>query len=90
MSLDYNKSEAVPIEILCDRLDELSDAITKGRDSTEREFCMRIPAEVDRDADLVLAEAARRLRLASLYMNGNRAGSSLRLFGVWPEPEVSE
>lgn len=40
---------------------ELSEAITKGKWGFECAFTMRIPAEVDRDADLVLMEAARRL-----------------------------
>ena len=45
-------------EILIKRLNELSDAVTKGRESVAREFTMRVPAEPDRDADLVLAKAA--------------------------------
>jgi len=61
MSTNYQSSEEVPTEILVARLLELSDAITKGKDGVDREFTMRIPAECDRDADLVLAEAARRL-----------------------------
>ena len=42
------------------RLNELSDAVTKGR-SGMSEFTMRVPAEPKRDADLVLSEAAIRL-----------------------------
>lgn len=61
MSTHYHKGQDVPTDVLANRLDELSGAVTKGRDGMH-EFCMRIPAEVDRDADLVLAEAARRLR----------------------------
>jgi hypothetical protein len=61
MSTNYQSSEEVPTAILIARLQKLSDAITEGKDSVEREFTMRIPAECDRDADLVLAEAARRL-----------------------------
>lgn len=61
MSNKYLTSADVPDSILIARLHELSDAITKGRDSINREFTMRVPAEVDRDADLVLAEAARRI-----------------------------
>lgn len=61
MSTQYQRSEDVPTSVLADRLDELSDAVTKGA-SGMHEFFMRIPAELDRDADLVLAEAAKRLR----------------------------
>ena len=61
MSRKYNSSPEVPTEVLVNRLKELSSAITTGRDALEREFTMRIPAECDRDADLVLSEAAKRL-----------------------------
>ena len=61
MTTKYQNSKDVPIETLVNRLNELSDAIAGGRDSQAREFTMRIPAECDRDADLVIAEAARRL-----------------------------
>ena len=42
---------------LCARLRELSYAVTRGRDGM-REFDMRVPAEPERDADLVLSRAA--------------------------------
>jgi lipid II:glycine glycyltransferase (peptidoglycan interpeptide bridge formation enzyme) len=61
MSTEYRTSRAVPTKILCDRLEELSCAIANGKRSIEREFTMRVPAEVDRDPDLVLSEAARRI-----------------------------
>jgi len=64
MSTKYRESKEVPTNILCDRLEEISNAICE-RDSGKsllRECTMRIPAELDRDADLILAEAARRLR----------------------------
>lgn len=61
MSTKYQHGDAVPSELLCKRLHELSDAVTKGRDAIDQEFTMRIPAELDRDADLVLSESARRL-----------------------------
>jgi len=48
--------------VLADRLKELSSVVSNNRDRMESEFTMRIPAEVDRDADLVLMEASRRLR----------------------------
>lgn len=47
---------------LADRLDELSDAVTKG-EKGRHEFTMQVPAEPNRDADLVLSTAAQRLRL---------------------------
>jgi hypothetical protein len=62
MSTKYQNSKDVPTSVLVARLEELSDAIAGGRESQAREFTMRIPAECDRDADLVLAEAARRLK----------------------------
>jgi hypothetical protein len=64
MSRKYKESSDVPTDVICDRLDELADAVTKG-DRGMHEFTMRIPAEPDRDADLVLSAAATRLRLAN-------------------------
>lgn len=61
MSTKYKSSKDVPTDALISRLNELSDAITGGRDSLHREFTMRIPAECNRDADLVIGEAASRL-----------------------------
>lgn len=66
MSRKYKKSEDVPNSELAKRLDELSDAVVARMNRNEslfdREFTCRIPCELDRDADVVLAEAARRLR----------------------------
>lgn len=61
MSRKYENTKDVPTAALVIRLRELSDAVTGGRAATESEFSMRVPAECDRDADLVLAEAAERL-----------------------------
>jgi hypothetical protein len=63
MSTRYNYSKDVPTETLVARLNEIVDALTAcdHGESMRREMTMRIPAEVDRDADLVLDEAARRL-----------------------------
>lgn len=61
MSRKYQNTKDVPTAALIVRLRELSDAIAGGRAATESEFSMRVPAECDRDADLVLAEAAERL-----------------------------
>ena len=62
MSTNYKHSHEVPTARLARRLDELSDAVRMPGEERDRELTMRIPAEVDRDADLVLGEAARRLR----------------------------
>lgn len=61
MSNKYKSSWDVPTEVLCKRLDQLSQAVTKG-EKGQSEFYMRIPAEVDHDADIVIAEASRRLK----------------------------
>ena len=63
MSIKYKSGEEVPSNILADRLDELSKVISKGHDAPfSNEFTMRIPAECDRDADIVLSAAAQRIR----------------------------
>lgn len=62
MSNNYKHGDRVPSEVLCARLDELADAVTQGAAGVNREFTMRVPAELDRDADLVLSGAARRIR----------------------------
>ncbi len=62
MSTKYRDKDDVPSEVLCSRLDELANAVTQGSKGLNREFSMRIPAEHDRDADLVLSAAARRIR----------------------------
>lgn len=61
MSTKYRNSRDVPLDTIITRLEELSDAVIGGRESQGREFTMRIPAECDRDADLVIGEAAVRL-----------------------------
>lgn len=60
MSTQYRYSKDVPTSVLIERLKELSKAVA---DNNIGEFTMNIPVEVDRDADIVLAEAARRLEL---------------------------
>ncbi len=62
MSIKYQNMDEVPSEVLSSRLMELSDAVVAGRGAIAREFTMRVPAEVDRDADLVLAAAALRIQ----------------------------
>ena len=61
MTTNYKSSRDVPMETIIGRLNELSDAVTRGHESMNREFIMRIPAECDRDADLVIGDAAIRL-----------------------------
>lgn len=61
MSTKYRSGKDVPNSVLCSRLEELADAVTKGKQVIDREFVMRIPAELDHDADLVLYEASRRI-----------------------------
>ncbi len=66
MTTKYKYGDHVPNEVLATRLDELADAVIARMKNDpapmDREFTCRIPAEMDRDADLVLSEAARRLR----------------------------
>ena len=62
MSRKYKDQSEVPDSVLIDRLNRLSDVVCKDRSAMDREFTMRIPAEVDRDADIVLSEAANRLQ----------------------------
>ncbi len=62
MSNKYKSSKDIPSVVLADRLDQLSNNITKGDLS---EFVMRIPAELDHCPDLVMSEASIRLRESS-------------------------
>ena len=59
MSRKYKEGDYIPSEVLAKRLDELSNAVAENKLD---EFTMRIPVERDRDADVVLAEAAKRIR----------------------------
>jgi len=47
--------------VLTTRLRELALAITEGKETLLREFTMRVPAEPERDADIVLSTAANRI-----------------------------
>ena len=58
MSTYYRKPEDIPNEVLAARLNELVKAAVNG-DWTQ--FYMRIPCELDHDADCIMAEAARRI-----------------------------
>ena len=62
MSTKYKHGDIVPTEVLAARLHELAHVVTAGPDAVRREFVMRVPAELDYDADLVLSQAAARLR----------------------------
>lgn len=66
MSNKYKDGDHIPTDVLCARVEYLIDCITgkvKLTDSGFRhEFGMRIPAELDRDADLVLSELIKRVR----------------------------
>nr|WP_067285802.1 hypothetical protein [Marinobacterium profundum] len=59
MSNTYKTGDRVPTSTLADRLDELSEAVTKGDTSP---FVMRIPAELDHCPDLVMSQSAVRMR----------------------------
>ena len=59
MSRTYENGSEVPMEVLISRLHEIASVISKG---DHHELTMRIPAEVDRDADLVVSEAGMRLK----------------------------
>lgn len=74
MSTQYKKGSDVPTETITKRLDELATAITKGQ--LDGEFSMRVPAECDRDADLVIAEASD--RLTALTRQRDRLAAGLR------------
>ena len=61
MTKNYKPGDHIPSVELSRRLSELSKAVTQGPEAVRREFTMRVPAELDRDADLVLSEASRRI-----------------------------
>jgi hypothetical protein len=65
MSTKYKHGDAIPIDVIARRLEELSNAVVARMNCDnakfEREFTCRIPAELDRDADVVLSEASLRL-----------------------------
>lgn len=63
--------QAARAKIIAARLDELALAVANGDRS---EFTMRVPAQPDRDADLVLSEAARLLRTALAAEGGRVSG----------------
>lgn len=66
MSRKYKEGDYIPSEVLAKRLDELSNAVANGN---LEEFSMRVPVELDRDADVVLAEAAKRIRQQTEWLD---------------------
>lgn len=62
MSIRYRIGREVPMTVIIARLRELAHAVARG---DRGELTMRVPAEVDRDADLVMSEAADRLEALS-------------------------
>jgi hypothetical protein len=68
MTTQYKSGKDVPSDVLCARLNELAKIIAYNPTAIDREFSMRIPAELDRDADCVLSEAARRITELEAYI----------------------
>ncbi len=92
MSTEYKQSSHVPTEKLAIRLRELARVVAGPvsiRDSGE--FTMRIPAEVDRDADLVMSEAARRLeKLQRELAELKEKHRWIPVTERWPDPACDE
>lgn len=83
MTTYYKKSSDVPSKILCDRLTVLASAVTDGPVAISREFGMRIPCEVDYDADMILAEAGERIKELELKLI--KASDVLKVLGKTDE-----
>lgn len=58
MSTKYKEFSEVPTSVLASRLAQIGEQLTKGNFS---DLSMSIPAQLDRDADLVLTNAGVRL-----------------------------
>lgn len=74
---------------IADRLDELSNAIAQqwnGRLLSE--LTMRVPAEPERDADLVLAQAAKMIREHADLVREARRQERERLKALLPDRKV--
>lgn len=74
MSTKYKNSSDVPTATIIARFEELSDAIAGGYETRNRKFTMRIPTELDRDADLMLAEAAAETTINHLIAAASHRG----------------
>jgi len=77
MSRNYQHGDSIPVPVIVARLRELAAAVSEGRAAVAREFTMRIPAELDRDADLVLSEAAKRLEQIPALLEIARAARAV-------------
>lgn len=86
MSRRYKHGDRVPSKVLSARLSELSDVVTKGRKAIDREFVMRIPAELDHCPDLVLSSSAERLE--ELEDRINRAVNCLVCSSIGDTDEI--
>ena len=62
MSRKYKHGDVIPVDVIANRLKELAESAIKANWS---DFSMRIPAELDHDADLVLMDAAMKLKSLS-------------------------
>lgn len=71
MSTKFKGGDTVPTQVLAARLKELSDYCTKN--DMPSEFSMRIPCELDRDADVVMGEASRRLMNLERELSASRS-----------------
>ncbi len=70
MTTQYKTANEVPTATIAARLEELSDCLLKrDKAAMDREFTIRIPAELDRDPDLVLSIAASRLLNMEAMLN---------------------
>lgn len=79
MSSEYKEGDHIPTSVIAKRLYELADAVAI-RDMSE--FSMSIPVQLDRDADVVISEAAKRLRaLDELIGAAKSIGSVDFLYG---------
>jgi hypothetical protein len=78
MSSKYKDGDVIPTEVLCERVKELIRLIMSG-EVRHPDFTMRVPAELDRDADLVLHAIVERIEqleqhLSAVQSNYRRVG----------------
>lgn len=85
MSSQYKTSLDVPTLVLSERLKELAKLVADGQ-VNHRDFSMRIPAELDRDADLVMNEAANRLIRQEKQIEISQ--SKQQTLRIWHVPQV--
>jgi hypothetical protein len=81
-------TKAEDVRKMAKRIDQLVYAITEGRFS---EFSMRVPAEQDRDADLVLSNAASDLREYADLIDQQEKGSFSGFQSIgWVKPVLAD